>query len=86
MQSSTFVILLNFCASPAFGNIQNVGDNAYRNPTQHEGFFLTQIVIGENASSKQMKQYPKIKDPDLVSEYPRVVNAGGGYVWDDVSD
>lgn len=29
-----------------------------------------------------MSQYPKAKDPNLVGEYPAVVNSGGGYVWD----
>ncbi len=29
-------------------------------------------------------QYPKVKDPNLVGEYPALVKSGGGYVWDDV--
>ena len=28
--------------------------------------------------------YPKVKDIELVGEYPGLVNAGGGYVWDEV--
>jgi len=31
-----------------------------------------------------MTDYPNVKDPDLVGEYPAIVKAGGGYVWDDV--
>jgi hypothetical protein len=31
-----------------------------------------------------VKNYPKVKDPNLVGEYPGLVNAGGGYVWDEV--
>ena len=31
-----------------------------------------------------MPDYPKVKNPDLVGEYPGLVHAGGGYVWDDV--
>ncbi len=31
-----------------------------------------------------MSKYPKVKDPSLVGEYPALVNAGGGYVWDEV--
>lgn len=31
-----------------------------------------------------MYNYPKVKNPGLVGEYPALVNSGGGYVWDDV--
>jgi putative acetyltransferase len=31
-----------------------------------------------------MTNYPKAKDPNLVGEYPALVNSGGGYVWGDV--
>lgn len=31
-----------------------------------------------------MSKYPKAKDPNLIGEYPALVKAGGGYVWDDV--
>lgn len=31
-----------------------------------------------------MSQYPKVKDPSLVGQYPTLVKAGGGYVWDEV--
>jgi hypothetical protein len=31
-----------------------------------------------------MSNYPKVKDPNLIGEYPALVNAGGGYVWDEV--
>ena len=31
-----------------------------------------------------MSNYPKVKDPDLVGDYPALVKAGGGYTWDDV--
>ena len=31
-----------------------------------------------------MAVYPKVKDPNLVGEYPGLAKAGGGYVWDDV--
>ena len=31
-----------------------------------------------------MTDYPKVKNPDSVGEYPGLVYAGGGYVWDDV--
>lgn len=31
-----------------------------------------------------MKIYPKVKDPDLIGEYPAFVKSGGGYVWDEV--
>lgn len=29
-------------------------------------------------------KYPKVKDPDMVGEYPAQSKAGGGYVWDEV--
>ena len=28
--------------------------------------------------------YPKVKDSQLVGEYPALTKAGGGYVWDEV--
>ena len=28
--------------------------------------------------------YPKVKDPNMVGEYPALSKAGGGYVWDEV--
>ena len=28
--------------------------------------------------------YPKVKNPDLIGEYPGLVKSGGGFVWDDV--
>jgi hypothetical protein len=31
-----------------------------------------------------MSKYPKVKDPNLVGEYPAFVKTGGGYVWDAV--
>ncbi len=31
-----------------------------------------------------MTEYPKVKNPDLIGEYPGYVNSGGGFVWDDV--
>ena len=31
-----------------------------------------------------MSIYPKVKDPEMVGEYPAESKAGGGYVWDDV--
>lgn len=31
-----------------------------------------------------MSNYPKVKDPDLIGEYPGLVKSGGGLVWDDV--
>lgn len=31
-----------------------------------------------------MTAYPKVKDPDLIGEYPGLVKSGGGFVWDDV--
>ena len=31
-----------------------------------------------------MPRYPKVKDVDLVGTYPALVEAGGGYVWDEV--
>lgn len=31
-----------------------------------------------------MTAYPKVKDPNLIGEYPALVKSGGGYVWDDV--
>lgn len=31
-----------------------------------------------------MNDYPKVKDPSKVGEYPALAKAGGGYVWDDV--
>ena len=31
-----------------------------------------------------MTRYPKVKDPNLVGEYPALVKSGGGYVWDEV--
>lgn len=30
------------------------------------------------------EDYPPVLDPDRVGEYPAVVKAGGGYVWDAV--
>lgn len=29
-------------------------------------------------------KYPRIKDPNLIGEYPAFVKSGGGYVWDEV--
>jgi hypothetical protein len=29
-------------------------------------------------------KYPKVKDPNLIGEYPAFVKSGGGFVWDDV--
>jgi hypothetical protein len=34
--------------------------------------------------SESMSKYPAVKDPGMVGEYPGLVKAGGGYVWDDV--
>jgi hypothetical protein len=31
-----------------------------------------------------MKDFPKVKKPDLIGEYPGLVKSGGGFVWDDV--
>ena len=31
-----------------------------------------------------MSKYPNVKDPSLIGSYPVVVEAGGGYVWDDI--
>ena len=31
-----------------------------------------------------MSQFPKVKDPAKVGEYPASSKAGGGYVWDEV--
>ena len=31
-----------------------------------------------------MTDYIKVKDPDLIGEYPALAKAGGGYVWDAV--
>ena len=31
-----------------------------------------------------MKQYPKVKDNNLIGKYPGLVKSGGGYVWDEV--
>jgi hypothetical protein len=31
-----------------------------------------------------MTEYPKVKDPKLVGNYPALVKSGGGYVWDAV--
>lgn len=31
-----------------------------------------------------MSQFPKVKDPKKVGEYPASAKAGGGYVWDEV--
>jgi hypothetical protein len=31
-----------------------------------------------------MSKYPKVKDSNLIGEYPALVKSGGGYVWDDV--
>ena len=31
-----------------------------------------------------MSKYPKVKDTNLLGEYPTLVKSGGGYVWDDV--
>lgn len=31
-----------------------------------------------------MINYPKVKNPKLVGEYPALAASGGGYVWDDV--
>lgn len=28
--------------------------------------------------------YPKVKDPSMVGEYPALSKTGGGYVWDEV--
>jgi hypothetical protein len=29
-----------------------------------------------------ISKYLKVKDPQLIGEYPAAVNTGGGYVWD----
>lgn len=31
-----------------------------------------------------MTVFPKVKDPDLIGEYPGLVKSGGGFVWDEV--
>jgi putative acetyltransferase len=31
-----------------------------------------------------MANYPKVKDPNFIGEYPALAKSGGGYVWDDV--
>lgn len=31
-----------------------------------------------------MSKYPSVKDPSQIGDYPAVVGAGGGYVWDAV--
>ena len=31
-----------------------------------------------------MTNYPTVKDPSLIGDYPGLVESGGGYVWDDV--
>lgn len=31
-----------------------------------------------------MTQYPTVKDPDLIGDYPGLVKSGGGFVWDEV--
>lgn len=31
-----------------------------------------------------MSMYPKVKDPDMIGEYPAFVKSGGGFVWDEV--
>lgn len=31
-----------------------------------------------------METYPKVFDENKIGEYPATVNAGGGYVWDEV--
>lgn len=33
---------------------------------------------------KARAQYPAVLDPNAVGEYPALVAAGGGYVWDEV--
>ena len=33
---------------------------------------------------KAHAQYPAVLDPNAVGEYPALVAAGGGYVWDEV--
>ncbi|MFT3823593.1 MAG: hypothetical protein QM731_06710 [Chitinophagaceae bacterium] len=31
-----------------------------------------------------MAEYPAVKDPGMVGEYPALVKSGGGFVWDHV--
>ena len=31
-----------------------------------------------------MTTYPKVKNPELIGEYPSLVKSGGGFVWDEV--
>lgn len=31
-----------------------------------------------------MTQYPKVKSPENIGNYPASVKSGGGYVWDEV--
>ena len=31
-----------------------------------------------------MTNYPAVKDPSLIGDYPGLVKSGGGYVWDEV--
>jgi hypothetical protein len=31
-----------------------------------------------------MSKYPKVKDSDMIGEYPALVKSVGGYVWDEV--
>jgi hypothetical protein len=33
---------------------------------------------------RNMMEYPRVLDPELVGSYPALANAGGGYVWDEV--
>src|SRR4051812_10979196 len=49
----------------------------------HAAIFLIQNINGEKKFEK-MKQYPKVRNPELIGKYPELVKAGGGYVWDDV--
>ena len=46
---------------------------------KHLGRFVT---IDLKASL--MSKYPPVKNPSQIGNYPAVVGAGGGYVWDDV--
>ena len=41
---------------------------------------LTLVSMSEAA----MTNYPAVKDPSLIGEYPGYVYSGGGFVWDDV--
>jgi hypothetical protein len=49
-----------------------------------EAIWVRHDASSDTKSMKTHAQYPAVLDPNAVGEYPALVGAGGGYVWDEV--